>query len=158
MVENKKWGSKIPVVEEKDYPQLVSLDEDHLNELKTRKIIGCDPGKRSLVYMVDEEGNKLQYTAPQKRIESKAKRNAYVLGIEKRRSGIIERETLLSSYNGKTSNYTKFRSYLVAKTRMNNETMEFYQKEVWRKMKFRSYSYGKKTIDVFLNKIKETFG
>jgi hypothetical protein len=25
-------------------------------------------------------------------------------------------------------------------------------------MKFRSYSYGKKTIDVFLNKIKDTFG
>ena len=25
-------------------------------------------------------------------------------------------------------------------------------------MKFRSYSYGKRTIDVFLNKIKETFG
>jgi hypothetical protein len=36
--------------------------------------------------------------------------------------------------------------------------MEFYQREVWRKMKFRSYSYGKKSVDVFLNKIKETFG
>ena len=158
LAENKKWGSKIPVVDEKDYPQLESLDDDHLNELKTRKIIGCDTGKRSLVYMVDEEGNRLQYTAPQKRIESKAKRNAYVLGIEKRRCGIIERETTLSSYNGKTSNYTKFQSYLVEKTRLNNETMEFYQREVWRKMKFRSYSYGKKTIDMFLNKIRETFG
>ena len=51
--------------------------------------------------MVDEEGNKLQYTAPQKRIESKAKRNAYVFGIEKRRFGIIEKETLLSECNGK---------------------------------------------------------
>jgi len=158
LAENKTWGSKIPVVDEKDYPQLEALDEVHLNDLKKRKIIGCDPGKRSLVYMVDEEGNRLQYTAPQKRIESKAKRNAYVLGIEKRRCGIIERETLLSSYNGKTSNYTKFKSYLVEKTRLNNVTMEFYHREVWRKMKFRSYSYGKKTIDVFLNKIRETFG
>ena len=156
--ENKKWGSKIPVVEEKEYPQLESLDDQIIEELKPRKIIGCDPGKRSLVYMVDEEGNKLQYTAPQKRIESKAKRNAYVLGIEKRRSGIIDKETILSSYNGKTSNYSKFKSYLVEKTRLNNETKEFYQREVWRKMKFRSYSYGKKSIDVFLNKIKETFG
>lgn len=158
LVENKKWGSKIPVVEEKDYPQLEALDEVHLNDLKSRKIIGCDPGKRSLVYMADEEGNRLQYTAPQKRIESKVKRNAYVLGIEKRRSGIIKKETVLSSYNGKTSNYSKFKSYLVEKTRLNNETIEFYQREVWRKMKFRSYSYGKKTIDVFLNKIQETFG
>ena len=158
LAENKKWGSKIPVVEEKEYPQLESLDDQIIEELKPRKIIGCDPGKRSLVYMVDEEGNKLQYTAPQKKIESKAKRNVYVLGIEKRRGGIIEKETVLSSYNGKTSNYSKFKSYLVEKTRLNNETKEFYQRDIWRKMKFRSYSYGKKSIDVFLNKIKETFG
>ena len=158
LAENKKWGSKIPVIEEKEYPQLESLDDQIIEELKPRKIIGCDPGKRSLVYMVDEEGNKLQYTAPQKRIESKAKRNAYVLGIEKRRSCIIEKETVLSSYNRKTSNLEKFKSYLVEKTRLNNETKEFYQREVWRKMKFRSYSYGKKSVDVFLNKIKETFG
>ena len=158
LAENKKWGSKIPIVEEKEYPQLESLDDQIIEELKPRKIIGCDPGKRSLVYMVDEEGNRLQYTAPQKRIESKAKRNSYVLGIEKRRSGIIEKETVLSSHNGKTSNLEKFKSYLVEKTRLNNETKEFYQREVWRKMKFRSYSYGKKSVDVFLNKIKETFG
>ena len=158
LAEHKKWGSKIPIVEEKEYPQLELLDDQIIEELKPRKIIGCDPGKRSLVYMVDEDGNKLQYTAPQKRIESKAKRNAYVLGIEKRRYGIIDKETILSSYNGKTSNYSKFKSYLVEKTRLNNETKEFYQRDIWRKMKFRSYSYGKKSIDVFLNKIKETFG
>jgi hypothetical protein len=39
------------------------------------------------------------------------------------------------------------------------ETLEeFYKRDTWRKMKFRQYSYGKKSIDVFLNKIKETFG
>ena len=130
LVENKKWGSKIPIVEEKEYPYLESLDDAELTKLKSRKIIGCDPGKRSLVYMVDEEGTKLQYTAPQKRIESKAKRNAYVLGIEKRRFGIVEKETLLSSCNGKTSHYEKFKSYLVKKTILNNETSDFYQKEI----------------------------
>ncbi len=158
LAQNKKWGSKMPIVEEKEYPQLETLDDQIIEDFKPRKIIGCDPGKRSLVYMVDDEGNRLQYTAPQKRIESKAKRNIYVLGIEKRRSGIIEKETILSVQNGKTSNLEKFKSYLVEKTRLNNETSTFYQREVWRKMKFRSYSYGKKSVDVFLNKIKETFG
>jgi hypothetical protein len=158
LAENKKWGSKIPVVDEKEYPQLETLDDQIIEELKPRKIIGCDPGKRSLVYMVDEDGNRLQYTSPQKRIESKSKRNAYVLGIEKQRFGIIEKETVLSSYNGKTSKLEKFKVYLVEKTCLNNETLSFYQREVWRKMKFRNYSYGKKSVDVFLNKIKETFG
>ena len=44
------------------------------------------------------------------------------------------------------------------KDKLSKETTEFYKREVWRKMKFRSYSYGKKSIDTFLNKIKETFG
>jgi hypothetical protein len=158
LAENKKWGSKTPIVEEKEYPQLETLDDQIIEDLKPRKIIGCDPGKRSLVYMVDDEGNRLQYTAPQKRIESKSKRNAYVLGIEKRRSGIIEKETALSVQNAKTSKLEKFKTYLVEKTRLNNNTKEFYQREVWRKMKFRSYSYGKKSVEVFLNKIKESFG
>jgi hypothetical protein len=30
-------------------------------------IIGCDPGKRALVYLMDSNGNKLQYTAPQRK-------------------------------------------------------------------------------------------
>jgi hypothetical protein len=41
---------------------------------------------------------------------------------------------------------------------LNIETTEFYRRETWRKMKFHQYSYGKKSIDTFLNKIKETFG
>ena len=48
--------------------------------------------------------------------------------------------------------------YLVEKDKLNKETLDFYQRDVWRKMKFRQYSYGKKSIDTFLNKIKETFG
>lgn len=47
---------------------------------------------------------------------------------------------------------------MIEKDKLNKETTEFYKREVWRKMKFRSYSYGKKSVDTFLNKIKETFG
>jgi hypothetical protein len=36
--------------------------------------------------------------------------------------------------------------------------MEFYKREVWRKMKFRQFSYGKKSLDKFLNKIQSIFG
>jgi hypothetical protein len=46
----------------------------------------------------------------------------------------------------------------VEKSKLNKETTDFYKRDVWRKMKFRQYSYGKKSMDKFLNKIKETFG
>jgi hypothetical protein len=78
--------------------------------------------------------------------------------LERKRNGIIEKETHLSLQNSKSVDYNKFKMYLVEKDKLNKETTEFYKRETWRKMKFRQYSYGKKSIDTFLNKIKETFG
>jgi hypothetical protein len=108
--------------------------------------------------MMDETGKKLQYTAPQRKRESKQKCNERILLIEKKRNGIVEKETELSKENSKSVDYNKFKNYLLEKSKLNKEVKEFYQQEVWRKMKFRQYSYGKKSIDIFLNKIKETFG
>ena len=54
--------------------------------------------------------------------------------------------------------YEKFKELLVEKDKLNKETTEFYKRDVWRKMKFRRHSYGKKSVDTLLNKIKKTFG
>ena len=126
--------------------------------MKDRNIVGCDPGKHSLVYMMDNQGNKLQYSASQRKIESYGKRNERILLQEKKRNNIIEKETHLSSKNSKSVDYDKFKVFLVEKDKLNKETTEFYKRDVWRKMKFRQYSYGKKSTDTFLNKIKEIFG
>ena len=157
-LKEKKWGSKIPEMEEQEFYNIEDLPIEQLNTLKNRNIIGCDPGKRSLVYMVDEFGKKLQYTAPQRKRESKAKTNQRILLLERKRNGIVEKETIMSEKNSKTVDYSLFKEYLVSKNKLNEETFEFYKREVWRKMKFRQYSYGKKSIDIFLNKIRETFG
>ena len=81
----------------------------------------------------------------------------------KKRNGIIiiEKETHLSSFKiANLIDYEKFKKCLVVeKDKLNKETLpSFTKRDVWRKMKFRQYSYGKKSIDTFLNKIKETFG
>jgi hypothetical protein len=157
-LKDKKWGSKVPTLPEQDFYNIEDLSNEQLEELKPRNIVGCDPGKRSLVYMMDGNGNKLQYTAPQRKIESKAKCNQRILLEEKKKNKINECETALSTENSKSVNYEKFKSYLVEKDKLNKKAIEFYQRETWRKMKFRQYSYGKKSMDNFLNKIKETFG
>ena len=157
-LKDKKWGSRVPTLQEQDFYNIEDLSTEQLTELAPRNIIGCDPGKRSLVYMMDDKGNKLQYTAPQRKRESKAKTNQRILLVEKKRNNIIEKETHLSFQNSKSVDYEKFKMYLVGKDKLNKETLDFYQRDVWRKMKFRQYSYGKKSIDTFLNKIKETFG
>ena len=157
-LKDKKWGSRVPTLQEQEFHNIEDLSIEQLKEVSPRNIVGCDPGKRSLVYMMDDKGNKLQYTAPQRKRESKAKTNQRILLVEKKRNNIIEKETSLSVQNSKSVDYEKFKKYLVEKDKLNKETLEFYQRDVWRKMKFRQYSYGKKSIDTFLNKIKETFG
>ena len=157
-LKDKKWGSKVPTLPEQDFYNIEDLSKEQLDELKPRNIVGCDPGKRSLVYMMDSNGKKLQYTAPQRKMESKAKCNQRILLEEKKKQGIIGLETELSSENSKSVDYEKFKSYLVEKDKLNKKVIDFYQRETWRKMKFRQYSYGKKSMDNFLNRIKETFG
>jgi len=157
-LKDKKWGSKVPILQEQEFHNIEDLSLEQLDTLKDRNIVGCDPGKHSLVYMMDKQGNKLQYTASQRKIESYGKRNERILLQEKKRNNIIEKETHLSSKNSKSVDYEKFKAFLVEKDKLNKETTEFYKRDVWRKMKFRQYSYGKKSIDTFLNKIKETFG
>jgi hypothetical protein len=157
-LKDKKWGSRIPVLSEQEFHNIEDLSSEQLETLKPRNIVGCDPGKRNLVYMVDETGKKLQYTAPQRKRESKQKCNQRILLQERKKNGIVEKETHLSLHNSKSVNTEKFKIYLVEKQKMNQETQEFYRREVWRKMKFRSYSYGKKSLDTFLDKIQSTFG
>ena len=157
-LKDKKWGSKVPALPEQDFYNIEDLSKEQLDELKPRNIVGCDPGKRSLVYMMDSNGKKLQYTAPQRKIESKAKCNQRILITEKKKNKINECETELSTENSKSVDYEKFKSYLIEKDKLNKRVLDFYQRETWRKMKFRQYSYGKKSMDTFLNKIKETFG
>ena len=144
--------------EDYEYISIEELDKQQLENLQSRNIVGLDPGKRSLVYMMDGQGNKLQYTAPQRKKESMAKRNQQILQREKYLNKINEYETKLSLQNSKSVNYENFKSYLVEKDKLNKQTAEFYKKEVWRKMKFRQYSYGNKSIDTFLNNIEKTFG
>src|SRR6056300_1301828 len=150
-LKDKNWGSKVPTLQEQDFHNIEDLSIEQLDTLKDRNIVGCDPGKHSLVYMMDSQGNKLQYTASQRKIESYGKRNERILLQEKKLNNIIEKETHLSRKNSKSVDYEKFKVFLVEKDKLNKETTEFYKRDVWRKMKFRQYSYGKKSIDTFLN-------
>lgn len=154
----KKWGTKVQQISEQEFHNIEDLDKEQLDVLKDRNIIGCDPGKRSLVYMVDQYGNKLQYTSPQRRRETKSKCNQRILLKEKNKHNIHLFETELLENNSKTVDYEKFKLYLVKKDKLNKNTRKFYEKDIWRKMSFRTYSYGQKSIDKFLNKISEIFG
>ena len=90
-----------------------------------------------MVFMMDEDKNKLQYTAPQRRRESVSKRCSKIILREKRKNEIIEEETKLSSKNCKSVNYDAFKEYIKEKTELNDKVRGFYEKELYRKLKWR---------------------
>lgn len=155
---NKKYGTKTDKINEEEYKYINECSDNELKEFTTQNIVGLDPGKKFLAYMIDENNNKLKYSAPQRRIESMAKRNSKILLKEKTKYKIIEKETKLSEQNSKTINYDKFKQYITDKNKLNNELREFYIRDLWRKMKWRNFVYSRKSEDIFLNKIKDTFG
>ena len=137
---------------------LTDLIEEDLEKCKNRKIIGIDPGKQSLVYMVDENKKKLRYTVCQRRVESYRKKNSMILQWEKLNNNIIEEETKLSLQNSKSVNYEKFKNFIKEKNELNEKLKKFYNQELHRKLKWRSWIYQRKSEDKFLNRIEETYG
>ena len=92
-LKDKQWGSKAPTKAEQEFHYVENLSTDQLEALRGRSIVGCDPGKHSLAYMMDSEGNKLQYTASQRKIESYGKRSERIPLQEKKRDDVIGIET-----------------------------------------------------------------
>jgi len=145
-------------IDEDDDVYITELCNEDLEMCKSKKIISIDPGKNSLVYMLDENKNKLRYSCCQRRRESLRKRCNKIILREKQKNKIIEEETKLSSYNCKSVNYNKFKKYITEKSKLNDKARDFYEKELYRKLKWRNWIYQRKSEDKFLNRIEETYG
>lgn len=141
---------------EKEDVYVEDLNDDDLKILKTKKLVSVDPGKKGLCLM-DEERNNLNYNTIQRRKESLRKRNNYIMNIEKENNNIIKKENTLSDYNSKTVYYEKFKDFIREKNRVNNLVSNFYEKKLFRKLKFRTQIYLRKSEDKFINNIEKTF-
>ena len=134
------------------------LNETDKNIVKTKKIVAIDPGKKNLIYAMNDNKNKLKYTACQRKRESLSKRNNRIIKTEKKKNKIIEEETKLSSYNCKTNNINKFKEYIKEKVKLNNNVKEFYNNELLRKLKWRNFIYKRKSEDRLINNMEKKFG
>ena len=153
----KKYKENKSIGEDNDQ-YITDLSKDDLIKCKAKKLISIDPGKSNLVYMLDDDKKKLRYTCCQRRMESLSKRCNKIILRNKEKNKIIKEETKLSKYNCKTVNYKEFKKYIKEKTKLNYKTRDFYEKELYRKLKWRTWIYRRKSEDNFLNRIEETYG
>jgi hypothetical protein len=132
-----------------DYPY---IDEVCKDELKGKHIF-IDPGKRSLLTMMDDKGIFLSYTNKE-RIKS-TKRLLYHTKIKtyKDKKGISDTENKLTGYSSKTCNIEKFKEYINAKIKINDDLNNLYKEKIFRQYKWYSYINTKRTEDKMVNKI-----
>jgi len=77
------------------------------------------------------------------------------MNSEKEYYHVTQEETKLSAYNSKTS---IFKEYIRMETEFNQQTQSFYQQELWRKMKWRTWINTRRSQDQFLNRIGQVYG
>jgi N-acetylmuramoyl-L-alanine amidase len=133
------------------------IDEVETNELEGKHIF-IDPGKRSLLTMMDDDGNYLSYTNKQRICETKRMKYQALLKNYKDKLSITPKENTLSLFNSKTCNLEKFKEYITEKIKVNQELYTLYQNEKFRQYKWYSYINKKRTEDNMLNKIENKFG
>lgn len=158
---NKTYGQKLPQYDEDtefEVKQLENLTKEECDNFKNRTLVGIDPGKKDILTMVDEKDNYYSYSNCRRRNDTYLKRSNQILLNEKDKCGIIEIETVLSKFNKRTLNTTKFIDYLQEKQSVKTKLQEFYEKPLFRKLNLRRFCRTKSAEDTMLNEIEEKFG
>jgi len=158
-------GKRVPTMKKKENT------EQYVDELKdttayqSKKIVGIDPNKGDLIYCVDgctKDSTTFRYSQDQRRKETKSKKYRNILLRMKHHKmqgkNIYEYETELSKFNRKTLHIDKYKEYLTAKNHYNYVVCSFYQRELFRKLKFNSYINAKRNEQKMINNFRKTFG
>jgi hypothetical protein len=137
-----------------EFPYIDEVSKDFLDG----KHLFIDPGKRSLLTMMDDDGNYFSYTNKQRIKETKRIKYSSLLKNYKDKQHITEIENTLSLFNSKTCDIKNFKEYIKEKLKVNDAIAKLYQNEKFRKYKWYSYINTKRTEDNMLNKIENKYG
>ena len=141
-------------VENIEFPYIDEVDK---NELEGNHIY-IDPGKRNLLSIIDDNGNRLTYSNKQRIKETKRLKYQQLIKNYKDTLGICDIENTLSIYNSKTCNIEKFKKYIEEKNKVNNNLFKLYEDEKFRQYKWYAYINKKRCEDNMLNIIENKFG
>ncbi|AYV80427.1 MAG: hypothetical protein Harvfovirus1_52 [Harvfovirus sp.] len=134
------------------------LSKKQTQHLGTAKKIYADPGKRSILYMMDDEGNYLNYTNAMRMKGTKRLKYQKLRENFKKRENVNMIENQLSSFNSKTCNYLWFMCYIEMKMEIDRHLKKFYSNELFRKLKWFSYINTKREDARLLNLIEKKYG
>ena len=167
LIRNDMIGKRIPTSKKINSEKYIDeLDSKEYDRLKNKTIVAYDPNLSDLLYCVDgtdKERNQFRYTQDKRRKETKQKKYRDIIQklkkkkIEKKKN-VIDLETELSKFNRKTLNIEKFKKYLKKKNEINNKLFEFYEKDIFRKLKLNGYINRIQSEQLMISRFTEKFG
>lgn len=137
-----------------EFPYIDDVDKE---ELKGNHIF-IDPGKRTLLNMMNDDGKFFSYTNKQRISETKRLKYQTILKKYKDELKITPIENELSSFNSKSCDLTNYNNFITKKLSTNEVLYKMYQDDNFRRYKWYSYINKKRTDDRMLNKIEKVYG
>lgn len=173
--DSKKKVKVIHVRKPREYRSEKYVDELTDKEKKKYEnytIVGIDPGKDDLIYATNGEtiikNNKhktttFRYSQNQRRKETKIKTYMKLIDNDKKsslvkRTNIKKIESKLSIYNSKSCRYHKVLNYIRCKNKVNSLLYSYYEKNLFRNLKWYSRINKQRSEDRMLNNFKKVFG
>ena len=151
-------SNKVKKNKSNEFKNFSELKESELEYVKNSKRIYIDPGKSNLICCIDDNDNTYIHRMGKRMYETKRIKKMNIINKEKNMSGINELETELSKFNGKTSDHNNFLNFITNKNKVNDQIMKFYEMELFRKMKFRSFNLTQKSESNVVKELKEKYG
>ncbi len=136
-------------------------DETRQRLLKANKIY-IDPGKGSLLTIIDDNSKEFRFTNKHKKNESLEYIFEAFNNKMRKEYGIELLESKLSAFNTRTVSFSKFLGYIHEKDKVRQEISKYYigdeQYVDFRREKLIKYIYTKKTYARLIQNIKKTYG
>ena len=141
-----------------EFPYMDELPERIIETLKVTNKVYVDPGKKNLLMMYDDKGNKFVYRNRKRIKETRRLEYQRLKDNYMKKNGIKEIENDLSSYNSKSCTYKTFTEYVKAKNEINKELYLKYSAVFFRQYKWYSHINKARHEDRLLNDIEKVFG
>ena len=139
-----------------EFPYIDELSDEELN-LINQNVGYCDPGKRDLLTIMDDDGNVFTYSNKQRLHDTKRLKYQKLLENHRKETGITKIENELSEYNSKTCTFDDFKEYILHKNAINNLLFKIFYNEKFRQYKWYSYINKERSESKLLDTIENTF-
>lgn len=141
-----------------EFPYIDELSEKQIKNMDLTTKVYVDPGKKNLLTMIDDYGNKLIYSNKERLHKNKRLKYMKKLQSYKKTRYIDKLENILSQFSSKTCNYDNFKDYVFYKNYLSEILIKEYKKPIFRQYKWYSYINTIRSEKELIKNIKNTFG